>query len=193
MRVHSKRTTFQVTYSKLFQIARFSFKEAMEREEGSFHNLTCAMLFSVLAVEAFLNHAGEKLVPKWTDRERRLGARDRLKEVYKAAGLDPGKHSAELALWAEMLAFRDLLVHGRSETIHDEAIHDLDESGAFPKGPLTIWDRQCSRDNAERFLAAARKLIALVRDSANVPLPDLRMLGWSGGEQTVLRDDDPTV
>ena len=129
-------------------------------------------------------------MPGWTDRERGFGAQGRLKEVYKAAGLDPGRHSAEIALWGEMLAFRDLLVHGRSEIVPAETIHEPDDSGDFPKGPLSTWESRCTPKEAERFLAAARNLIELVRKSASVQLPDLAMLGWTGGVQTLLSDDD---
>jgi len=190
-RVLRQRHAELITFNKLLQVANCSLDEAKDHPKGRFHNLTSSMVFSTFAVEAFLNHAGEMLLTDWRrhDRDR---IHSKLKRVCSAVGLSVAYSQEPFATFKTMVAFRNMLAHGRTEFLSttEEVASEAYRSDQIWSDPIGEWDTACSPEAAARFITQARALIRLIRDASPVSLPDEGDLGCIGGSEIFLTSPD---
>jgi hypothetical protein len=83
-----------------------------------------AVLYSAFAVEAHLNHVGERCVPAWDIIERRLSVTEKLEVVAHHLGITIDNSRRPFQTLRDLFKFRNQLAHGRTHTYNVESEYD---------------------------------------------------------------------
>lgn len=69
-KVRTSRERLLITYSEHWHSSRTFLKLGIENPTGSYHQFLGSIVFTVFALEAFLNHVGESLFKSWPELEK---------------------------------------------------------------------------------------------------------------------------
>lgn len=153
------RTHF--THAYLFRGASDALERSQAEEPGSFYQAMLAVLATAFAAEAYLNYMGPLVAPNWTDDDERLEPNKKLKRVARAAGYELDTNSGEYRDFNRLFRARNLLVHGRKETVHaawDPAVEGISGADSL----ATQWMMECNPVRAAKLLNSARALIVAI-------------------------------
>ena len=182
-RVEATRLAF--THAMLFQVARFSLKQAEGKVEGSFHNRTSSMVFSAFTLEAYLNHVGQQLVPEW---EEFAPSRKKLNRILQQLNFIVDFSARPFSSFAPLFEFRNILAHGRTQELFEQREEYL-TGNELIFGPEIEWERRCTSENARWYLDDTRAMIAAIHQQAGLPYPALGFLGFTGGSAAPIEEE----
>jgi hypothetical protein len=117
-----------------------------------------AGVFAAFAVEAFLNHLGQRRVSDWEAFERKLGPREKLLLLKQALHLSVDQATRPFQTLNDMLRLRDALAHGKTVTVTSDMIVEdpYDESARYP---APNWKKLCSLASVARMVEDARAMV----------------------------------
>lgn len=160
--VRAKRTIIMHAY--LYSAARHAIRAAEENETGRTFSIMHCLAFSAFTIEAHLNYVGEKKVKNWTAIERKLRVAEKLELVCATIGLSLAKGGKLYNSFKRIFRFRNLIAHGRSESVKHKWIANEDTDPR--KQPETEWEKLCTLKTAKRYLNEAEELVRTLHQAA---------------------------
>lgn len=153
------------TYVYMYRTAKLLLEEAGREEEGQFFRLMGSIVFAAFAVEAFLNHVGEKKVADWLTKERKMTQQQRLTTILSEVGLE--ESGLPLADVRTAFRFRDGMAHGKTAVLnlvgHER---DVDTSKPFGIPIETDWELQCTIQRTVPVVKACWNLIEQIHKAS---------------------------
>lgn len=142
-----------------------------EVKQGQYHLVMGSLVFTAFALEAFLNHAGEKVFSCWKDLER-LSPKEKLNVVSEKIGLRINYGVRPWQLMNELFQFRNDIAHGKNVNLERLEEKSLTSYGIDPSlqhyNAETRWEKYCTKENAERARSEVRAIIELIYSSAKI-------------------------
>jgi hypothetical protein len=167
----------QVTPAFLLNhIGRHAFERAAEGEKGRTLETVTALLMCALAIEAVLNHVGEKLFAEdagepavWGAIER-LGPRRKLEAIGERCGLQVDFGRTPYQQFKHIFDFRNDLVHAKTQTVCAtdlpyELVEQVSGLDSVPELQAE-WEQKCDLETAAEWRAAVAELSVLLCKSA---------------------------
>lgn len=144
------------------------------REGGGRDDCLNAVLFSALALEAFLNALGTGIVRGWELIERKLTPREKLAFLSKRLEYEPDLGSRPFQTFIALMSFRDDMVHAKPETI----VGEVEGEGHDVCRQLeTGWEKMCTAEWAERAVRDADEIMDLLFGRSGL-FGDVRTAAW---------------
>ncbi|MCP4746614.1 MAG: hypothetical protein GY874_10825 [Desulfobacteraceae bacterium] len=162
------------TYAYLMMSARHSYEYATKCKEGQFYQLMSSLIFSVFTLEAYLNHLGCQSIKYWHAIES-IKVWSKLKVLYTHCNLNFDSSKRPLQTISELIKFRNLMAHGKSETISGKEIIDEQIINSYPDFIVTKWELMCTKKVTKRAIDDVKNIINTL--DSNDPDPDLWFLG----------------
>jgi hypothetical protein len=164
------------TYEYLRQASKDAFNKAKRISEGSFFQLMSCLVFSAFAVEAYLNHAGERKINNWSEIEKNEPL-EKLRVMYSYLHLefDPSKRPIQTI--KQLFKFRNFMAHGRTKNIKASGL--LRKPRPDPGEDLieTEWEKFCNENEAERAISDVKKVLEILCEAAGLEKEMLFSLG----------------
>jgi hypothetical protein len=171
-----KASTTTKTYVYCHIAAHNALKHAKGLPTGSLYFYMMAATFSAFTVEAFLNHLGERRVPRWAALERRLGPKEKLILLQQALHLSVDESRRPFQTLSDMLRVRNALAHGRTlETLSDVPVASAD------RWPEPDWKMLCRPASVGRMVEDADRMVQHLNAQAGIKRDPFGSLGggWS--------------
>jgi hypothetical protein len=161
------------TYAELWHASRVVLEKGLQEPRGSSWQFLSSLVLTAFAFEAYLNHAGDACVENWANLER-LGPLEKLRRLSLTFKVDLGcKGERPLQTLRELIKVRNVLAHGRSETLTPEPTllpidaPDFDER--MRERPTTFWEKHILKPD---FAARAREDVERVLGALHAARPD---------------------
>lgn len=172
----------------LLRIANYRLHETKNDPRGGYDDLHQALLYSALALEAFLNGCGYRLFrEKWKKHERK-STLEKLKLVADELKIVLKKNRHSWSSVRELIELRNMIVHVQPEDVTvthhltKEEYQEFDRS-AWPKSTL---DKMITIETAERFLRCVHIIKRCFIRKMPYDLRDgLDHDSWSGSTSTI--------
>jgi hypothetical protein len=164
------KTTYEgeeLTHRLLWRIVEQNAKIAAQCEEGWFYPVLVCEVFAFHAIEAYINFIGDRIAPEiWNDernyfrKEPYRGWDGKLRKILELVGLSYERDKPPMSTIMELRNIRDLIAHGKPETIAGEVIHlPAADPPILPASTLTTAiaareDLPAILADVERFLDA---------------------------------------
>jgi hypothetical protein len=170
------------TYSHVWCAASSLLKSAKEHSVGSNHCRVSAVLFSAFAVEACLNHLGEKeeeegRLPHWHIIERKLSPHEKLDLLSLHFRIEIDRGQRPFQTLHELFKFRDNLAHGKTCEVPGSYEEGTDSEKNIMDPPW--FSRWYSDEAVQRAVNDSREVIERLLKGARLPAHYL-MLNASG-------------
>ena len=178
-------------YEDLWAAARSQMKAAQSIpcRKSSFY--MCSMIMSVFTLEAYLNHLGDIVAPEKWKNEREFfggkspyrGVKGKLDFLAECCDFPIDKSRRPYQTVSNLLTYREIAVHGRTQWIEDERKIGLD---GFWKPVTSNLRRAVSEEKAQRALEDTAALItglnehALIKYSRKRGIPARILSGEAG-------------
>ena len=166
------------THSHLFEAARVALREG--HESGSIYDYMHALISAAFAIEAYLNFAGESLIPFWPSIER-ISTEGKLAVVCDRVAIAPDFGRRPYQSLRELWRFRNFLAHARTESPVENEWVQREPTPIERPYPETAWEKQCSREPATRMLDDVEAIINELHQKAGLSTGALGLLGLQGG------------
>ena len=167
------------TYDELYCLTGTYLHFAQKEEKFPLYNCMIVMVFCAFALEAYINHLGEKYVHDWCDYERKM-PKEKLKHLLKISNHVIDLESRPYSYMNEIFDYRKLIVHGKTEKIINQQILVL---GEIPKLPKTEWEKHTNITQAIKFRKRVKEIItklSLDVDNEEFPLGSPSDAFWQG-------------
>jgi len=179
-RVSTTRTAH--TYADLWHGSLVLLERAEAEAKGSFWVSMSSLLFTAFALEAYLNHIGQKLFTSWATLEV-LSPLGKLEVVCEKLGLSFPAGQRPRQSIDELFRFRNALAHGKTVTIPEpEQLKDIDEylDEFVGQKPRTLWEKLSSTSaHAKRAREDVEQVIRALHEAANQENDPLFFTGMS--------------
>ena len=148
---------------------------------GRKHYILIAITFSALSLEAFANVIGDKMIPSWKDKERRLSIPEKLKLACEHLNVHfDGENTKPWATAFWLASIRRDIVHARPEPIRISKKIPVQACNRYRDGDFpSQLERQLTIGNAQRAVDDTYKMMMLVRNATpDEVLADIAADGW---------------
>jgi hypothetical protein len=184
------------TFARIFQVAKWTLKQASEEEKGSTHNCLAALVFLAFTLEAYVNHMAVSRIPDWPSIERNLGQQRRLRLLLSKVGLDPSFEERPFRSVAELVEIRDQLAHGRTVEIREETQDEGDINDGFTPAQAN-WEKAANPIAVKAYLEDVRTIVGMIHEAAGIPgrrcERSLAKLATAGGGIQAPHAEPPTA
>jgi hypothetical protein len=144
------------TYCYLYESAKLSFQQGFKYKYGRLYNYLNSITMAAFTLEAYLNHCGEELISYWEDIER-ISVQKKLNVICNTISLKIDKSKRPFKTIYEIIKIRNLLAHGRTETIIADTV----------SGPIqTKWESKCNKSDVEKYLHDLEEIIRKIHKKA---------------------------
>ena len=140
------------SYSYLTMAAEGSLKQARKSKGDPFFECMSALLFSALAMEAFLNHAGSQILPRWDILKKKLSPKEKLDLIFAVKGIEVDWGSRPYQSFIDVIKYRNMLAHAETEDVKPEIIFS---AGSSPNH----WHAFCKIEFAEKISSDISRII----------------------------------
>jgi hypothetical protein len=172
------------------RLASFELHEAEEKQDVLYDRALVAITFSALAMEAFANAAGTKIVGDWDDFDK-LSPFVKLKFLATYCKLEPDMGKEPWQTLRSLHKFRNEIAHPKSEQINKTVeLTDQAEINTFPDPPKSNFEARVNLEFAQKAYKAMRTIQELICSA--IPeqnVEGLRSDSWIG---TGYFANDPT-
>ena len=160
-KINVKTERFYSAHHALLRIAGDNLTKAETKEPGWLDWQFSTITFSSLAIEAFCNAVGEKVIHNWNDFENcSPKAKLRLICEYLNISYDSSKEPWQGVLW--LLKIRNLIAHPKPEPLKAETVisqkEHAEQRRGFPKSKL---EKELTLKNAQKSVLVVNQLIDL--------------------------------
>ena len=155
---------YSLTCNYLWHAAKAQIKAAQTvRHPRESHFLACRVMCA-FTLEAYLNHVGSIVEPTvWTDergffspRNQYPGTKGKIDFLVEHAAFTMNKQDRPYTTLCELLSFRDVVAHGRTEWISEDV--KCDRKG-FPSFPISLIKREMTWALVEKALQDTQSFI----------------------------------
>jgi len=161
-----------ITFVYLYVAATDALNKAKTIEEGSFYQMMSALVFSAFAVEACLNHVGEKKIEFWDEIET-IKPLSKLKVLFSYLKLDFDTSRRPLQTIKLLFKFRNLMAHGRTEKIEKSGTRKKPKLSPDENLIEAQWQKFCTIKNAQRAIEDVEVIIEDLCKAAGLDPPGL--------------------
>ena len=147
------------TYAELSHAANTLMQTAQRYQRGNLYTLLSSLLLRTFTFEAYLNHLGERHLKLW-NAKKHLKWFEKFKKICQRLKFKPHKSARPYSTLRPLFKFRNLMAHGKSETIIEKREVDSRDADTIP-WPKTEWEKFCTPENAER---AKQDITAIIRE-----------------------------
>jgi len=166
------------TYAYMRMSARHSLDCATNNKEGSFYQLISSLMFSAFTLEAYMNHLGSESIEYWEQIES-IRYLDKLKVLYLRLGLDFDKSRRPLQTIVQLVKFRNLMAHGKTERIFGSKMITTPSLGPGNELVEAEWEKFCNEREAQRSLKDVSEIVEVLNKAAGNSADMLWSLGSS--------------
>ena len=168
----------------LIHIASLELDAAKKDEVGSFNRITTTITFSALALEAFANAVGDRVIKDWSDFEN-MSPYSKIRFLSEHLNLPYDSSKEPWVSLKDLSKFRNSIAHAKPESLRTETIMSLKKFEQnrleYPKSKL---EKQITLAFASRVVKAFKKIQTLICDQ----LPPEKIVGlyndgWSGSAE----------
>jgi hypothetical protein len=170
------------TYAELWHASWCVLEKGRAARKGSAWQFLSSLILSAFAFEAYMNHVGDEHIANWDDLERALSPTAKLRHLSLKFNVDlGGKGERPLQTVYDLMRVRNVLAHGRSETLRPPpkliSYDDPDIEEQIRTQPNTYWE-ECIRgpDYALRVREDLKRVLSALHDA--LPEPKLPLFGF---------------
>jgi len=155
------------TYAELWHGSWVLLERAKAEPKGSKWLWMSSLIFTAFSFEAYLNHIGPKLFACWDGLEVR-SPEGKFDVFCEKLGIALPKDQRPRQTIKETLRFRNNLAHGKTVTIEEEAIPDVDQyfEEFFGQRPLATWKKYCTERNALKAREDIKQVMQMIHEKA---------------------------
>ncbi len=165
------------TFEYLRIAARVALEHLQEPEQtGQKYYAMQSMVFCAFAIEAFLNHLGNEKLQSWDSLERKLSPEGKLDLLLELNGSVIDKGTRPFQTFKEMMTFRNMMAHGRTEITTDPVV-SIKEDGKERVDFPTKWQKAATEENANRFVDDLDSLFHKISVLVGIPFTGPGILG----------------
>ena len=150
--------------------------------QGRAFDLIHCIIASAFCMEAYLNFVGKRKMPNWQALERKLAPTEKLTVVTSRLGMASFKGGKLYHSFQKAFRFRNLLAHGRTETVHGSWIEREDIEGPR-RQPEDEWEKLCNLNSARHILDDIEALAREIHKAAGYTQDPFESLGHGGSER----------
>ena len=136
------------TFAELSHAADVLMRTAQEYRRGNLYTALSSLLLRAFTFEAYLNHLGERHFKLW-DARKQLRWFEKFTKVCGRLNFAPDTSSRPYSTLRPLFRFRNLMAHGKSETINEETEVNSKDADKY-YWPLTDWEKFCTPENVVR-------------------------------------------
>lgn len=167
-------------HNTLIHIAALELDLAKQSELGQFNHLLISITFSALAIEAFANAVGDRIIRKWSDfNSMNPCAKIRFLADHLNISYDEGQEP-----WGSLKTlskFRNRIAHPKPEFVEVKRVMSIEEYNADFSYPESELEKDVTLEFAERSLKAIREMQNTICDQISSDRTmGLYCDGWSG-------------
>ncbi|WP_444941019.1 hypothetical protein ACJJI3_22795 [Microbulbifer sp. ZKSA004] len=166
------------TYAYMAMSAEHSLECASKNEEGCFYQFMSSLIFSAFTLEAYMNHIGNERIEYWEEIES-IRYLDKLKVLYLNLGLEFDKSKRPLQTIIQLVKFRNLMAHGKSENISGSKVISTPTLDPGTEVVEAEWEKFCNSKEAKRALDDVKEIVELLNSSAGNS--DVMLWSFGGG------------
>ncbi len=166
VRLYGKKNLRTAAYNR--SAARFFLELAEGQLDGQFYSAQASIVFSAFTHEAFLNTLGAKIIKDWPDYEYDSPEK-KLNLICERIGYKPNKGGRPYQTLKRLFRFRNLIAHGREETIRIEGkVVPKKEKGGYLDAIEGEWEKYCTVNNARRAYDDVREIAVDLCNNAGI-------------------------
>jgi hypothetical protein len=190
----SLRTAQINTYAEIWSAATYFLEEGRTTQEGCYFHFMASLVFTAFALEAYLNHVGERLFRSWPALER-LSPSEKLDVIAEKLGVSIEYGTRPFQTVSQLFRFRNSLAHGKSLSLRSEdpvSINTSTAEGRFASLLQAWWQENCTLESAERAQEDVENIITLFHAKAGMNDDLLFCPGsWSGPSESSRDEHKP--
>lgn len=189
MRIEAESTL--PLYAYLRATAKMQLKQAEEcNGHGEFYWCVATLVFCAFAVEAYLNHVGERIMPEEWKAAKWKRPRKKLDLITERANLVPDFKSRPFGTFTMLFRFRNAMAHGRTVTVRRERIVTGYDPNRVARNryPSAWWEQQSKLKNAQRAVADVEAMMLAIHSAAGLGPTPFGFLGTGRRTVTLVRD-----
>jgi len=168
-------------HKDLWRVVERQLEHAVGTPQGAFYDDLVAMVFALLALEAYLNFLGERVAPEiWKDernffrKEPYRGFDGKLRKVLELVGVpEPARDIRPYSTVWFLKDLRDLIAHAKPMRFTNAIEHEVDQEPSIFHSPLRDV---ITRENAERARDDIKTFIESIHAAAIPKVSDI----WFG-------------
>jgi len=168
-KIRAKMQRDVYSYRTLYAASSHALEQAKSSAEtrDCYYNCMSAMLYSALAIEAYLNHLGsEVFTGHWKDLER-MKTREKLIVLSRLVGLEVDRSRRPFQTFDDIQTFRNALVHAQTEHLR----------GEWPDNMAAHWEKAgITLETAECFVADTEAMILELARASGREIPQLSLM-----------------
>lgn len=164
------------TYAYLCTAAYDALEKASNIKEGSLYQTMSSLIFSAFALEAYLNHVGEKKLEFWNDIER-IKPLSKLRVLYVYLGLDFDTSKRPIQTVIQVFKFRNFMAHGKTEKVEGKGTIKTPTRNSAENLVEAEWEKFCNQKEAERAFEDVKIIIKTLCEAAGFDVTFLFSLG----------------
>ena|SRR5260221_2751064 len=181
-RVLVQRTREFSAHHILLGTANMALESAEKKEPGWLYHELIAITFSALAIEAFANSFGERIIPLWKHFESSTPTA-KLLVIAQKLGVEVSNFDKEpwtTACW--LISFRNKIAHAKPELISFNAVMTREEFDRKKKHyPPSKIELEITLNNAKRAVNAVEQIVLTFGEKVSPEkFYGLFSDGWSG-------------
>ncbi len=161
------------SYSFAYLLMAVHKAQGRVRREKRFHpfaDCLSMLVFSAMALEAFVNHLGPKVFEEWKPLKQKLSPREKLQLIAEVRGIRIDWGSRPYQAVHEIIRFRNAVAHAESSEVDEDVV-----SGQAP-ARAAHWQSYCEREVAERLCADIERVIKELPPLLGIEMPRENLL-----------------
>lgn len=141
------------TYRYLLAASQQAFVRATQSKDVEFIESLNILLFTALALEAFLNHIGAQSVTHWPPLKKKLSPMEKLEVLTAQRGVGIEWDKSPYQSFKLAFQFRNLIAHAETELL------EVKPGRSDVVQPKAKWESYCKLGTAERVLKDVVQII----------------------------------
>jgi len=159
-RVAVESDRFVHAYAEMWHTSACLLEVGQSQKEGCAHQFRASLVFTAFALEACLNHLGEKVFDCWPDLER-LRPRGKLNVLCEHLGVAVDYSRRPWQIVKPLFGFRNDIAHARSEVISGTTVVAASDADTFDF-VRTEWEAFATELNAVRAREDVEAIVGLL-------------------------------
>lgn len=173
-------------YSYLVSAAAIYSRLSSTQGQDPFNNSMSSILYSAFALEACLNHIGEKVFPHWKQLEK-LSPRGKLDVISHEFKFSYDFGSRPFQSFKLAFKFRNQIVHGKTEYADPRKVQSSVDIGGIEYAQ-PWWETQCKPELAQNVVEDVKKIMEFLNSA--IPSVDVIPGILSVGDTVILAEKE---
>ena len=146
------------TYTYLYMVSKDALDAATKSKDGQFFKIISSLVFAAFSLEAYINHIGEQRIEYWEEIES-IKTTSKLKIIYTNLGLSYDNSKRPIQTIIELLRFRNIMAHGRTERIQEQGYIKKEKLDPDENFIIGKWEKFVNLKEAKRAIEDAKAIM----------------------------------